>query len=144
MCVDDKRGVLIVLKKTGHISLVLELGFGGPLLAEVLLQVVETGRLLHPVLDDDAGAADHLARLALLVDLAHAGPLSEQLVVVHLDQVDAVLGAEGLHQLHVRRLVAVRREDAEKGFTPEVKEWEGGRERKCAEWSHLLAVCRNR
>ena len=89
-----------------------------PLLAQVLFQIVQTGSLFDPVLDNNARAADHLAGLAFLVDLAHAGPLAEQFVVVHLDQVNAVLGAESLHELDVSWLVTVGREDAEQGFTP--------------------------
>lgn len=98
----------------------VHLGLYAPLLGKVLFQVVEAGSLFNPVLDNNARAADHLAGLALLVDLAHAGPFAQQFVVVHLDQVDAVLGTEGLNQLDVRCLVAVGGEHAEKSFTPGV------------------------
>ena len=46
------------------------------------------------VLDDDARAADDLARVALTVDLAETGPGAEDLGVSDLDQVDLVLSAE--------------------------------------------------
>lgn len=88
------------------------------LLAKVLFQVVQTGRLFDPVLDNNARATDNLAGLAFLVDLTHASPLAEQFVVVHFDQVDAVFGTKGLHQLDVRRFVTVGCEDTEKCFTP--------------------------
>ena len=69
-------------------------------------------------LDDDAAAADDLAGVAVLVELAEADPLAELLVVVNLDEVDAVLGAEGRHKLAVRGLVAVGGEHAEVSLAP--------------------------
>ena len=51
---------------------------------DVLLDDVVGGRLLAPVADDDGRAADHLAGLALGVQLAQAGPLAELLVGVDL------------------------------------------------------------
>ena len=66
--------------------------------ALLLLEVVEddSGSLSldAPVLNDDARAANHLASLALFVNLAEASPLAEFLVVIHLHQGDIVLLAE--------------------------------------------------
>jgi len=110
-------------------------------------KVVEEDReglgLLAVVLDDDARAADDLAGDALLVELAEAGPLAEELGVrdlrarvpsesaleretrstegegergTHLDEVDLVLGAQGLDELDVLALGARLVEDAEVGL----------------------------
>ena len=65
------------------------------------------------VLDDDARAADDLARVALTVDLAETGPGAEHLRVSDLDQVDLVLRAEGLDELDVLGLSARLEEDAQ-------------------------------
>ena len=58
------------------------------------------------VLDDDARAADDLARVTLAVDLAQASPGAENLCVTDLDQVDFVLRAQGLDELDVLGLSA--------------------------------------
>ena len=58
------------------------------------------------VLDDDARAADDLARVALAVDLAETGPGAEDLGVTDLDERDLVRGAEGLDELDVLGLSA--------------------------------------
>ena len=55
------------------------------------------------VLDDDARAADDLARVALTVDLAETGPGAKNLRVSNLDEVDFVLGAESLNELQILR-----------------------------------------
>lgn len=68
------------------------------------------------VLDDDARAADDLARVALAVDLAETGPGAEQLRVGDLDEVDLVLRAERLDELDVLRLRARLDEDAQVGL----------------------------
>ena len=65
------------------------------------------------VLDDDARAADDLARVALTVDLAEAGPGTEDLGVTDLDEVDLVLGTESLNELDVLGLGASLDEDAQ-------------------------------
>ena len=57
--------------------------------------------------DGDGGASDDLAGVAVLVDLAESGPLAELLVVIHLEELDAVLRAKGLNELDVVLLVAV-------------------------------------
>ena len=84
---------------------------------------METLALDTVVLDDNAGAADDLARVALTVDLAKTGPGTEHLGVTdlynscqsepymilestHLDQVDLVLGTESFNQLDVLGLSA--------------------------------------
>ena len=59
------------------------------------------------------GAQSALARLALGVDLAQAGPLAQRLLLGHRDQVDALLRAQRLDQLLVVGLVAVVRQDGE-------------------------------
>ena len=58
------------------------------------------------VLDDNARAADDLARVALTVDLAETGPGAEHLGVTDLDERDLVGGAEGLDELDVLGLSA--------------------------------------
>ena len=65
------------------------------------------------VLDDDARAADDLARVALAVDLAETSPGAEHLRVTDLDQVDLVLRAEGLDELDVLGFGARLDEDAQ-------------------------------
>ena len=65
------------------------------------------------VLNDDARAANDLARVALTVDLAETGPGAEHLRVSDLDQVDLVLRAEGLDELDVLGFGARLDEDAQ-------------------------------
>lgn len=65
------------------------------------------------VLDDDTGAPDDLAWVALLVDFAQAGPRAKYLAVSNLDQVDFVLGTEGLDELDVLGFGACLDEHAE-------------------------------
>lgn len=79
----------------------------------MVLDHVQSGRLLTEVLDHHHGATAHLARLALLVDLAQAGPLAQLLVGVDADQRDLVLVAQGGDQLLVLRLVAALGQDGE-------------------------------
>lgn len=64
-------------------------------------------------LDDDDGASAHLARLALLVDLAQTGPLAELLVRVDTDERDLVLVAQRGDELLVLRLVAALGQNGE-------------------------------
>ena len=68
---------------------------------EVVDEDVETLALRTVVLDDDARAANDLTGVTLLVDLAKTSPLTENLRVADLDQVDLVFGTEGLNQLDV-------------------------------------------
>ena len=68
---------------------------------EVVNEDVETLTLGTIVLDNDARAADDLTGVTLLVDLAKTSPLTENLRVTDLDQVDFVFGTEGLNQLDV-------------------------------------------
>ena len=74
-------------------------------------------RLLTPVLDDDARAADDLAGVALTVDLAKTSPGTEDLGVGDLDEVDLVLGTESLDELDVLGLCAGLNEHAKVGLT---------------------------
>merc|ERR1711941_176787 len=85
------------------------------LLLEVLQKHVAGLRLLSPVLNDNARGGDDLASSALAVDLAETGPLAKSLGLGNLDQVDAVLGAEGLNQLGVGILSAVGSKHAQMG-----------------------------
>jgi len=89
------------------------------LLASLLLEVVEEDGerigLFSVVLDDDARAAYHAAGLGLLVELAKTDPLSELLGLRHLDQVNVVLSAEGLHKLAISGLIDVLGKDAKVG-----------------------------
>lgn len=68
---------------------------------EVVEEDLEAGGLGTVVGDDDARAADDLAGLALTVDLGETGPLAKDLGVRDLDELDVVLGAEGLDELRV-------------------------------------------
>lgn len=83
----------------------------------MVLDHVQSGRLLSEVLDHDDRAAAHLARLALLVDLAQTGPLAQLLVGVDADERDLVLVAQGGDQLLVLRLVAALGQNGENGLT---------------------------
>ena len=78
---------------------------------------METLRLDAVVLDDNARAADDLARVTLAVDLAQASPGTENLCVTDLDQVDFVLRAQGLDELDVLGLSAGLDEDAKVSLT---------------------------
>ena len=73
---------------------------------EVVDEDVETLALNTIVLDNDTGAADNLTGIALLVDLAKTSPLTENLRVTNLDQVDLMFGTEGLNQLNILGLSA--------------------------------------
>jgi len=84
----------------------------------MVLNHVQSGCLLTEILDHDHGAAAHLAGLALLVDLAQAGPLSQLLVRVHADQGDLVLVAQSGDQLLVVGLVEGLGQDAQDSLTP--------------------------
>lgn len=84
---------------------------------EVVEEDVEALRLDTVLLDDDARAADDLARVALAVDLAEASPGAENLGVADLDEVNLVLGAQRLDELDVLSLRAGLDEDAEVGLT---------------------------
>ena len=68
---------------------------------EVVDEDMETLALGTIVFDNDTRATDHLTGVALLVDLAKTSPLTENLRVTDLNQVDLVFGTEGLNQLEV-------------------------------------------
>lgn len=68
-------------------------------------------------LDGGDAAADDLARVAVLVNLAETSPLPELLAVVNLHQVDAALGAESLNQRDEVGVLAVGCEDAQVRLT---------------------------
>ena len=51
----------------------------------------------------------HFSGFAFAIDLAKAGPLAELLVVVDLDQVDLMFGAQSLHQFDVPKRRRVKR-----------------------------------
>ena len=68
---------------------------------EVIHEDVETLALGTIVLDDNTRATNDLTSVTLLVDLAKTSPLTENLRVADLDQVDLVFGTEGLDQLDV-------------------------------------------
>lgn len=69
-------------------------------------------------LSNAARAFDDLARLAGFVVLAQTDPLTELLVVGNLEQRDAVLAAQRLHELGVSRFVAVFCQNAVVGGAP--------------------------
>jgi len=68
---------------------------------EVLQKDVQTLGLLTVVLDDDTRTSNDLPGVTLSVDLGQTGPLSEDLGVRDLDEIDVVLGTEGLNELEV-------------------------------------------
>ena len=70
---------------------------------EVVEEDVKTLRLDAVVLNDDARAADDLARVTLTVDLAQTGPGAKNLRVSNLDEVNFVLDAESLNELQILR-----------------------------------------
>ena len=69
------------------------------------------------VLDDDTRAANDLAGVTLLVDLAETSPGTEDLGVTDLDQVDLVLGTEGFDEAEVLCLGTGLDEDAKVSLT---------------------------
>jgi hypothetical protein len=88
----------------------------GLLALNVFLEDVVGGRLLSPVPDGDGRAPHDLPCVALCVQLAETGPFSQLVVVVDLDESDAVLLAERLHQTLVSGLVAVLGKHAQMGL----------------------------
>lgn len=66
-----------------------------------LKEDLESGRVLTVVGDDNARAANDLSGLALTVDLGETGPLTKDLGVRDLDELDTVLSAESLDELEV-------------------------------------------
>ena len=89
----------------------------GLFLGSALLEVGEEGGecrgLLSVVRDDSARALDDLGGDALRAQAAEAGPLSESLARLDLDELGAVVVAEGLDELGVLGLVAVLGEAAQ-------------------------------
>merc|ERR1711907_281333 len=83
------------------------------LLVEILEEEIKSFGLLTVVGDAHTGARDNLAGITLSIHLAETSPLSEEGVVVDLHQVDGVLGAQGLNELLVCRLVAVVSKNAQ-------------------------------
>ena len=67
---------------------------------------METLTLSTIVLDNDTRAANNLTGVALLVDLTKTSPLTENLRVTDLNQVDLMFGTEGLNQLNILGLGA--------------------------------------
>ena len=84
---------------------------------EVVQENVQALAVSTVVLDDDARAANDLAGVTLLVDLAETSPGAEDLGVTDLDEVDLVLGTESLDELDVLCLRAGLDEDAKVGLT---------------------------
>lgn len=66
-----------------------------------LKEDLESGRVLTVVGDDNARAANDLSGLTLTVDLGETGPLTKDLGVRDLDELDTVLSAESLDELEV-------------------------------------------
>ena len=79
----------------------------GLLTLDILGDDVMSRGLLAPVPNSDGRAPHDLPRVTLRVELAEAGPFAELVVVIHFDEWDAVLLAEGLDELLVCRFVAV-------------------------------------
>lgn len=66
-----------------------------------LKEDLESGRVLTVVGDDNARAANDLSGLALTVNLGETGPLTKDLGVRNLDELDTVLSTESLNELKV-------------------------------------------
>lgn len=90
-----------------------------PLLAQVLFQIVQTGSLFDPVLDNNTPEQPTTLRALPSLSILHMSTHSpSRFVVVHLYQVDVMLSAESHHELDLgwpRR--SWSREDAQKSFT---------------------------
>lgn len=72
--------------------------------------------LLTKVTDNNALALNNLLSNTILVDLAEANPLTELLSAGNLQELDLVLGAEGLNQAEVLLLLAGLGKDTEMGL----------------------------
>jgi len=83
---------------------------------EVLCQNIERLALLAIILNDHTATADNLASLTLLVNLAQAGPFTELLIVINLDEVNAMLCTQSLYKLRIHRLITVVGEHAQMGL----------------------------
>ena len=84
---------------------------------EVVQENVQALTVSTVVLDDDTRAANDLAGVTLLVDLAETSPGTEDLGVTDLDEVNLVLSTEGLDELDVLGLSAGLDEDAKVSLT---------------------------
>lgn len=80
---------------------------------EVVEEDVEALTLDTVILDNNARAANDLARVTLAIHLAKASPGTKDLGVTDLDQVDLVFSAKRLNQLDVLRLCASLDKDAQ-------------------------------
>lgn len=74
--------------------------------------------LFSVILDNNARAANNLAGVTLIVDLAKTSPLAQLLGLGDLDEVDVVLKAQGLNELHVGGLRAVGSQSAQVSLSP--------------------------
>lgn len=72
--------------------------------------------LLTEVTDDDAVAADDFLGNSVLVNLAKANPLTELVGIRDLQELDLVLGTEGLDETKVLLLLAGLGENTEMGL----------------------------
>lgn len=79
----------------------------GLLALDILSNDVMSRGLLAPVPNGNGRATHDLPRVTLRVEFAEAGPFAELVVVVHFDEWDTVLLAEGLDELLVCGFVAV-------------------------------------
>jgi hypothetical protein len=73
-------------------------------------------RLLTKVTDDDTIAADNLLGNAILVDLAETNPLTKLVGIGDFEELDLVLGTEGLDETEVLFLLAGLGEDTKMGL----------------------------
>lgn len=101
------KDVLGHLRSTG--------GFLGRL--EGVQEDIEVLGLLSKVADDDTVATNDVLGNTILIDLAKTNPLTKLLTAGNLDQLDLVLGTEGLDQTGVLGLVAGLSEDTEVSLT---------------------------
>lgn len=79
---------------------------------EIIDEDVEALAVGTIVLHNDTRTANDLTGVTLLVDLAKTCPLTENLRVTDLNQIDLVFGTEGLNQLDVLGLGTGLDEDA--------------------------------
>jgi hypothetical protein len=77
---------------------------------------MEALRLNTVVLHDNASATNDLARVTFTINFAETSPSTKDLSISDLDQVDFVLGTEGLDEFDVFSLGASLDENAKMGL----------------------------
>merc|ERR1712189_97239 len=84
------------------------------LVFEVLHKDVVSLCLFTPIPHNDTRTSYDFSCISFRIELAQACPFTEFLVVVYLDEVDAVFSAKSLDKLHVRLFITVVGKNAQK------------------------------